>query len=307
MKSNKLLQSIIALVFLGALSSIIFLFVVPRFQSTLDSPEVERYAFIDISGNLSYSLGVDTACLKELDIIERTNKNKEIINKFGKLITEQVTSYALTLNLEAYKNATLSNFTCTGYSENHFEVKYNCSYRPDYDRYAYLYMLNDSSYMAIVGSANLETKDFHFFFGVSHFKQGRAEVKIPQAFSGRRSSIVLQNEVVDDIGRTLHSNLSFKSVSDNGNIIGLTEDGKWVMLDKTSNKIMNFPQEISYLGGFHNGLARARKGQTNPGLQSPDDRWGYIDTTLNWKIKPIYANAEDFKCGKAKVGILKNK
>lgn len=168
-------------------------------------------------------------------------------------------------------------------------------------------MLNDSSYIAIVGSANLETKDFHFFFGVSNFKQGRAEVKIPQAFSGRRSSIVLKNEVIDDIGRTLHSNLSFKSVSDNGNIIGLKEDGKWIMLDKASNEVLTFPQEISYIGGFHNGLARARKSQTNPGLQSPDDRWGYIDTTLNWKIKPIYANAEDFKCGKAKVGILKNK
>jgi len=305
MKSNKLLQSIIAIVFLGTVASFIFLFVVPHFQSKLDSPEIERYTYIDISGHITDSIIADAACIKELNIIEQTNKNKNLINLFEKLITEQVNSYALTLNLDAYKKVTLSNFTCTGYSENHFEVKYNCSYRSDYDRYAYLYMLNDSSYIAIVGSANLDTKEFHFFFGVSNFKQGRAQVKIAQTFSGKRSSISLYNEVIDDIGRTINCNLTYKSLCDNGNIIGLKEDGKWVMLDKTSKEILIFPKEISYISGFQNGLARARKSQTNPGLQSPEDRWGYIDTTLNWKIKPMYAYAEDFKCGKAKVGILK--
>lgn len=304
---SKSLQAVIGLIVMAGIAFFIFRVVVPKMQNSLDSPEIDKTIFIDTEGAVTDSVCSDSVYLAEKAFVAKVNTDNALLLQFQKLIADQVHSYAITMNLENYKNLKISNISCTGYSESHFIVSYTCDYMSDRIRYAYLYQLSDSSYIAVVGATDEKNKDFSYLFGASHFLKGKAEVQLPMKRYGRRSTFALYTQVIDDIGRVVNTDMMYNSVCDDGELVAYSETEGWVLLGDSLRIVSRFPKEINFMGGFHDGLAKARKGTTAPGLFSPDDRWGYIDQQGKWVIEPQYGIVYDFAFGKAKVGIVKTK
>lgn len=305
MKKKTLLQAILGIVVMGILAWIVFRFVVPSMQSSFDSPPVERYAFINVQGIETDSVSMDSAAVAQRHFADSINANPALLEKFTKLVSDEIHAYARNMNMTKYTDIVIHDLKCIGYSEKHIELSYHCDYLPERTRYAYLYFPGDSTFFPVVGGADTEEKTFNFFFGISHFHKQKAQVEISMNRPGRRLTITLHNEIIDDIGRVVKHGLMFPSLSDDGTIVGYSPSGEWVRLDEQLQTAAHFPKEISYVGGFHEGLARARKSKTDPGLFAPEDRWGFINLQSEWQIEPEYGYAEDFLYGRARIGILK--
>ena len=305
MQKKTLVQAIIGFVAIGALALVIFRFLVPSVQSSFDGPPVERYAFTDVQGVETDSVSKDSAAVAQRHFADSINADAALLKKFTKLVSNEIHTYARNMNMAKYTDITIHDLKCIGYSEKHIELSYQCDYLPERTRYAYLYFPGDSTCFPVVGGADTEEKTFNFFFGISHFHQHKAQVELSMNRPGRRLTITLHNEIVDDIGRVVKHGLMFPSLSDDGTIVGYNASGEWVRLDEHLETAAHFPKEISYVGGFHEGLARARKSKTDPGLVAPEDRWGFINLQSEWQIEPTYGYAEDFLYGRARIGILK--